>query len=109
MSITLRRKGPPYESTPTGLKQLLWLSLPGLKKRLDRLVALGMVTRVSNPRDRRSFVVRLTERGHAALDDLVAHPQALVYRALIEMAPAERAQLSGLLRELLGRVDDSER
>lgn len=101
---TLRRAGPPFESTPTRLKDLLWLSLPGLKKRLDRLVQLRMVTRKANPRDRRSFVVRLTKRGHAALDDLVSHPKALVYRALIEMCPAERAELSGLLRELLGRI-----
>jgi DNA-binding MarR family transcriptional regulator/DNA-binding XRE family transcriptional regulator len=103
---SLRRKGPPFEATPGELKQLLWLSLPGLKKRLDRLVELGMVTRASNPRDGRSSLVRLTARGHAALDDLVSHPQALVYRALIDMSPAERATLSSLLRELLGRIDD---
>jgi len=102
---SLRRKGAPYESTPTGLKQLLWLSLPGLKKRLDRLEALAMVTRVSNPQDRRGLMVRLTRRGHAALDDLVRHPQAVVYRALLEMEPAEREQLSRLLRELLARLD----
>ena len=101
----LRRKGAPYESTPTGLKQLLWLSLPGLKKRLDRLEALGMVTRVSNPLDRRGLMVRLTARGHAALDDLVMHPQAIVYQALIEMVPTERSRLSGLLRDLLARLD----
>jgi DNA-binding MarR family transcriptional regulator/DNA-binding XRE family transcriptional regulator len=101
----LRRKGAPYESTPTGLKQLLWLSLPGLKKRLDRLEALGMVTRVSNPHDRRGLMVRLTERGHGALDDLVMHPHAIVYRALLEMSPAERSRLSGLLRDLLVRLD----
>jgi DNA-binding MarR family transcriptional regulator/DNA-binding XRE family transcriptional regulator len=102
---TLRRKGPPYESTPTGLKQLLWLSLPGLKKRLDRLEALGMVTRVSNPRDRRGQVVRLTPRGHAALDDLVAHPQATVYRTLLEMPASQLAQLSALLRDVLARLE----
>lgn len=101
----LRRKGAPYESTPTGLKQLLWLSLPGLKKRLDRLEALGMVTRAGNPQDRRGFVVRLTERGHAALDDLVTHPQARVYRALLEMPASQRAELSGLLRSLLVRLE----
>jgi DNA-binding MarR family transcriptional regulator/transcriptional regulator with XRE-family HTH domain len=102
---SLRRQGPPYESTPTGLKERLWLSLPGLKKRLDRLEALGMVTRVSNPVDRRGFMVRLTPRGHAALDDLVTHPQAVVYQALLEMEPADRQQLSLLLRGLLGRLE----
>jgi DNA-binding MarR family transcriptional regulator len=105
---TLRRKGPPYESTPTGLKQLLWLSLPGLKKRLDRLEALGMVTRVSNPRDRRGQMVRLTPRGHAALDDLVAHPQAVVYRTLLKMPKAQLAQLSGLLRDLLAQLESQD-
>jgi DNA-binding MarR family transcriptional regulator len=105
---TLRRKGPPYESTPTGLKQLLWVSLPGLKKRLDRLVALGMVTRVSNPRDRRGQMVRLTPRGHAALDDLVAHPQAVVYRALLEMPKPQLAQLSAHLRDLLAKLESED-
>jgi DNA-binding MarR family transcriptional regulator len=101
----LRRTGPPYESTPTGLKRLLWMSLPGLKKRLDRLEALGMVTRVDNPRDRRGQMVRLTDRGHAALDDLVAHPQATVYQALLQMPPAQRSQLSLLLRDLLAQLE----
>lgn len=101
----LRRTGAPYESTPTGLKRLLWMSLPGLKKRLDRLEALGMVTRVDNPRDRRGQMVRLTGRGHAALDDLVAHPQATVYQALLQMPPAQRSQLSLLLRDLLAQLE----
>ncbi|WP_280155455.1 helix-turn-helix domain-containing protein [Piscinibacter sp. XHJ-5] len=105
----LRRSGPPYESTPTGLKHLLWLSLPGLKKRLDRLEALGMVTRASNPRDRRGLVVRLTPKGHAALEDLVTHPQAIVYRALLEMAPGDRSQLSASLRDLLVRLGSQQR
>lgn len=102
----LRRKGPPFESTPTGLKQFLWLSLPGLKKRVDRLQALGMVTRVDNPSDRRGLMVRLTPRGHAVLDDVVMHAPATVYRALLDMAPAERTQLSGLLADLLARADN---
>jgi DNA-binding MarR family transcriptional regulator/DNA-binding XRE family transcriptional regulator len=103
----LRRTGPPYESTPTGLKRTLWLSLPGLKKRLDRLEVLGMVTRLENPRDRRGQMVRLTARGHAALDDLVTHPQASVYRALLQMDPAQRSQLSRLLRDLLAQLESS--
>ncbi|HSV34289.1 MAG TPA: helix-turn-helix domain-containing protein [Ramlibacter sp.] len=101
----LRRKGAPYESTPTGLKHLLWLSLPGLKKRLDHLEAIGMVTRVSNPQDRRGLVVGLTARGHAALNDLVAHPQASVYRLLLEMPADDLASLSALLRGLLIRLE----
>lgn len=100
----LRRMGAPYESTPTGLRQRLYLSLPGLKKQLDHLETLGMVTRVGNPQDRRGLVVRLTERGHAALNDLITHPQATVYRALLDMPAVERDALSSLLRSLLERI-----
>jgi len=101
----LRRIGAPYESTPTGLRKRLYLSLPGLKKQLDHLTALGMVTRVTNPQDRRGLVVRLTERGHQALNDLITHPQATMYQALLDMPAAQRNQLSGLLSQLLSRLD----
>ena len=101
----LRRVGSPFECTPTGLKQMLWLSLPGLKKRLDHLETLGMVTRASNPLDRRGWVVGLTARGHDALNDLVSHPQATVYRVLLEMPSSQLAQLSNLLRGLLVRLE----
>ena len=33
-----RRSGAPYECTAPRVKPVLWLSLPGLKTRLDRLV-----------------------------------------------------------------------
>jgi DNA-binding MarR family transcriptional regulator/DNA-binding XRE family transcriptional regulator len=101
----LRRRGAPYESTPTGLKQTLWISLPGLKKQLDRLETLGMVTRISNPHDRRGLIVRLTALGHDALNDLVSHPKALVYKALLDMPSEQLAELSVLLRALLSRLD----
>ncbi len=101
----LRRSGAPYESTPTALKQILWISLPGLKKQLDRLEALGLVTRISNPRDRRGLIVRMTTLGHDALNDLVSHPKALVYKALLDMPSEQLVQLSVLLRALLSRLD----
>lgn len=100
----LRRSGPPYESTPTGLKKLFWLSLPGIKKRLDRLEHLGMVERLPNVNDRRGSLVRLTAEGHAALDDLVAHPSR-AYAAILALPAEERAQLSALLRRLLSSLD----
>lgn len=102
----LRRAGPPYECTPTGLKQRLWLTLPGIKKRLDALLALGMIERFRNAADRRGRVVRITPRGHATLDRMVAQPQARLYAIVLDMLPEDRAQLSARLRQLLQRVDD---
>jgi DNA-binding MarR family transcriptional regulator/DNA-binding XRE family transcriptional regulator len=103
----LRRMGPPYESTPTGLKQLLWISLPGLKKRIDKLEALGLVERVDNPLDGRGQMVRMTQRGHATLDEMITHP-APVFEALQALDAGERRTLSDTLRRLLQKLEQPE-
>jgi DNA-binding MarR family transcriptional regulator/DNA-binding XRE family transcriptional regulator len=100
----LRRMGAPFESTPTGLKRLLWISLPGLKKRVDRLAELGMVERIDNPLDRRGQLVRLTSRGHEALEELLSHP-APVFVAVQALGGADRRRLSHALRKLLQQLD----
>ena len=101
----LRRSGAPYELTPTALKRLLWISLPGLKKRLDRLVERGLITRSENPRDARGLVVRLTGAGMGMVDDMVRHSPEPLWHTLIETAPADLAQLSALLLSFLARVE----
>lgn len=102
---TLRRSGPSCESTPTELKRLLWISLPGLKKRLDRLLELGLITRRENPEDARGFIVGLTGQGHAILEDLVRHSHEPLWHTLLETAPADVVQLSDLLRSFLARLE----
>ena len=101
----LRRSGPSGESTPTALKRLLWISLPGLKKRLDRLETLGYIKRSDNPLDGRGLVVRLTAEGRAVVNRMVAHSPELVWQTLRQTPPADLAQLSGLLRSLLARLE----
>lgn len=100
----LRRTGPPFESTPTGLKERLWISLPGLKKRLDRLVACGLVEQVDNPLDRRGQMVRMTARGDQTLDRLMTHP-APVFKAVRALPEDERRGLSNSLRRLLQQLE----
>jgi len=101
----LRRSGAPYESTPTMLKRLLWISLPGLKKRLDRLESLGFIVRSDNPRDGRGLVVRATAAGLSVVDDMVAHSPERIWLTLRQMPPADLAQLSARLRSLLARLE----
>jgi DNA-binding MarR family transcriptional regulator/DNA-binding XRE family transcriptional regulator len=106
---TLRRGGGPhFEMTPTALKNLLWISLPGLKKRLDRLEERGLIKRSENPHDARGFVVRLTAKGRVAVDDMVRHSPAAMWHTLRETPPADLAQLSDMLRSLLARVEARE-
>ena len=77
----LRRRGEPFEATPGELTQILVRSTGGTTKQLDRLAAAGHVKRIPNPTDRRSNIVRLSDRGRhlidAALDDHLGAETAL--------------------------------
>jgi DNA-binding MarR family transcriptional regulator len=64
----LRRRGRPFEATPGELTQVLVRSTGGTTKQLDRLAAAGHITRIPNPKDRRSNIVRLTNRGRHLID-----------------------------------------
>jgi DNA-binding MarR family transcriptional regulator len=82
---TLRRSGAPYERTPTELARMLMLSPAGMTGRVDKLEAAGYVRRESDPGDRRSHRVVLTEDGRALVDALV-----------VEHVANEAALLAGL-------------
>jgi DNA-binding MarR family transcriptional regulator len=78
----LRRRGEPFAATPGELTQVLVRSTGGTTKQLDRLAAAGHIIRIPNPKDRRSNIVRLTDRGRhlidAALDDHLEAETALI-------------------------------
>lgn len=98
---TLRRSGPPYELSPGALAGSMMLSSGGTTARLDRLERAGLVVRVPSPTDRRSVLVRLTQRGREIIDEAVAAGLAEQTRLLSHMAPAQVRQLSTLLRAAL--------
>jgi DNA-binding MarR family transcriptional regulator len=98
---TLRRSGAPHQLSPGALAGSMMLSSGGTTARLDRLEKAGLVERVPSPSDRRSVLVRLTERGHAIIDDAVAAGLAEQTRLLSHLSPAQVRQLSNLLREAL--------
>lgn len=102
--------GPPYETSPTELKQALWISLPGIGKRLDRLEARGLVERLPNPADRRGRKVRLTTRGRSALEATHLGLGNPSYVALTRMPRERRIELEHLLRHWqheTGRIKES--
>jgi DNA-binding MarR family transcriptional regulator len=72
-------------------------------KLVDRFEAAGQVARRRNPRDRRSYVLALTEHGHAALAQLDPAVRAADARLTAALAPADRARLADLLATLLHR------
>lgn len=101
----LRRVGPPFESTPTELRRLFFISLPGISKRLDRLAARGLLARRPDPRDGRVTVITLLPAGHAVLDDAVGKGMSREFNILNTLPESECRTLSLLLQDLLRRFE----
>lgn len=74
---------------------------------LDQLEAGGWVRREDHPFDRRSHLVRLTEKGAAKFKKLGPALKAVQDRFLAPLDAAERAQLADLLQRL-GRSEREE-
>lgn len=97
----LRRSGPPYTLTPSGLSTTLMLSRAGMTSRLDRLEAAGLVSRTMDPADRRSFRVTLTDHGYEVVDDAMTEHTANETELVASLTPEQRANLDDALRVLL--------
>jgi DNA-binding MarR family transcriptional regulator len=80
--LALALAGPPYRMSATQLNDMLVITSGGITRAVDRLVQDRVVTRVSDPADRRRVLVQLTTRGR----------------------PIARTLLDALLAEFDGRV-----
>jgi len=98
---TLRRSGAPHELTPTDLARATMLSPGAMTNRLDRLEERGLVERVLDRADRRSFLVRLTAHGRVLVDRAVEDHLANEKALLSPLTRAEQQALDRLMRKLL--------
>lgn len=102
----LRSYGPPYQRSAGLLARDMRLSTGAMTNRLDRMEAAGLIRRLPDPSDRRGTLIEPTEAGHAAWDKSAstqARREAMVASVL---SPADRAQLHGLLRQLMRAFPD---
>lgn len=85
-------------SRPADLAEAVRVRQPNLGEPLEALVALGLVSRTPDPRDRRAQVLALTQAGARQLAELkIAHASLIEgYRAAL--GPAGYDQLVALLR-----------
>lgn len=102
---TLRRSGTPYELTPGELAESTMVTSGAVTKRVDRLLAGGLVERTVCAEDARSRRVRLTDGGFRLVDDLVEKHVANEERLLAGLSELDRSRLAGLL-ERWGRTLD---
>lgn len=95
---TLRRGGEPFARTPGELARHTMVTTGAVTKRVDRLVASGLVSRSASDDDGRGRVVSLTREGRRVIDEaLVAH-LANEERLLSALDADQRRTLEALLR-----------
>jgi DNA-binding MarR family transcriptional regulator len=95
------RQAPERRMTPGELSSRLVLSTGAMTNRLDRLEEAGLVTRDRDTGDRRSVIVRLTDRGVSLIDQAVAAQAKEEERVMSALKPEEQRRLNALLRKLV--------
>jgi DNA-binding MarR family transcriptional regulator len=98
---TLRRIGPPHESTPSELARVSLISAPGIVKRVDRLERLGLVARRPHPTDGRSSHVSLTPRGVSTVDSITRRHLPDTYAVAFRLSLTDRTRVNDVLQRLV--------
>lgn len=99
-------RSPGHQLRMTDLAAQTTLSASGLTRVVDRLVAEGLVERVSCPSDRRGSFARLTALGEERILAAVPAHLAQITEVLeTAFAPNDLERFSALLRQLRDNVD----
>ncbi|MET0297926.1 MAG: MarR family transcriptional regulator [Microbacterium sp.] len=103
---TLRRAGEPYERAAGELADHTLVTTGGLTKRVDRLVARGLVERRAAASDARKRIVRLTPAGRDVIDRAFTAHIANEHRLLAELGAHDVDELEPILTRWLALLDE---
>jgi len=92
------------EQTAIRIAEQLGMTRAGVSKALSGLERRGFVERLSNPSDRRSAFVRLTDSGRAVIDE-VFPKEIRAHAVLLEALGGERRRILSSLNLLADAVD----
>jgi DNA-binding MarR family transcriptional regulator len=98
---TLRRAGAPHCLSAGDLMKATMVASGTMTNRIDRLEADGLVTRTTNPSDSRSFLIALTDKGIALIDQVVEAHVATQASLLEGLSTADVENLAQLLSKAL--------
>ncbi len=101
----LRRAGSPYELSPGRLLQQTLVTSGTMTNRIDRLEDQGLVTRRTDPTDRRGVLVSLTDTGRVRVDAALADLLDSEHQILSALPDDQRRQLAALLRTIVAPFD----
>jgi DNA-binding MarR family transcriptional regulator len=86
------------------LSDVMGLSVPGISRAVDGLVQRGEITRVEDPRDRRSKLLSITPRGRRTYERVLATRMAGIRRFVDELDSEEQEALARGLSAVAGRL-----
>ncbi len=104
--LALRRLGPPYTAQPSDLAEQLGLSRGALSARLSPLEEDGLITRTTDPDDRRRVHVALTAAGREAFDRHGQHEGRDEAALLDVLSKVDQKRIADLLRTLVLAVEE---
>ncbi len=104
---TLRRSGPPYRLSPGDLLATMMVTSGTMTNRIDQLEKAGLVKRIHNPKDGRSVIISLTDKGFAIVEAAVTEHVETQARLTSGLSAKERATLNGLLRKFLKAFEEN--
>ncbi len=79
-----------------------------MTNRLDRLEQAGLITRTPDPHDGRGFLIQLTDKGFALVDQAVTAHVDNQKRLVAPLNDEERIQLDALLKKWLSGFEPSD-
>lgn len=104
---TLRRAGAPYERAPGELAEHTMVTTGAMTKRLDRLVAGGLVERRTAEGDGRRRIVALTPAGLSLIDAAFTEHMANERRLVEQLSASDREVLEVVLQRWLAVYEGS--
>ncbi|SOZ34612.1 MarR family winged helix-turn-helix transcriptional regulator [Cupriavidus neocaledonicus] len=87
--------------------KLLGYDSGAMTRLLDRIEAKGIIRRVENPADRRSYLVELTEQGKAVFPQARQGTQSAFRRMLAGFSEDDAEALRGLLHRILANTAEA--
>ena len=102
---TLRRSGAPYALSPGDLLKATMVTSGTMTNRIDQLVKAGLVERIKNKTDARSFVISLTDKGFALIDGILEAHVKTQHELVAGLSPDAQAKLNEILIQLMGSLD----
>ena len=94
------------ETTQRDLEETFSLKNPTVTGLLNLLENKGMIQRVTNPKDRRSNIIKLTEKSLALEKQLTASRKMAEEAILKGFTPDEKQQLESFMRRLMDNIQN---